>query len=68
MHSLLMSENDFYSEIKCNRMTSFMEFMLGAIWNKMKVIEMIKRIVHQTKKIMEDSRASIGFPAKSRDS
>ena len=31
MHSLLMSENDFYSEIKCNRMTSFMEFMLGLL-------------------------------------
>ena len=27
MHFLLISENEFFHEIKCNGMTSFMEFM-----------------------------------------
>ena len=27
MHFVLMPENEFFNEIKCNRITSFMEFM-----------------------------------------
>ena len=28
MHFLLISENDFFYEIKCNGITSFMDFMI----------------------------------------
>ena len=34
MHSLLISENEFLHEIKCNGMTSFMEFMISfTLWH-----------------------------------
>ena len=29
MHFLLITENEFIHEMKCNRMTSFMEFMIS---------------------------------------
>ena len=33
MHFLLISENEFFHEIKCNGITNFMEFMISLLEN-----------------------------------
>ena len=39
MHFLLISENEFFHEIKCNRMTSFMKFMFAVMNNALSSIK-----------------------------
>ena len=38
MHFLLKSENEFFHEMKCNRMTSFMEFIITVEYADQKLV------------------------------
>ena len=66
-HFLLISENEFYHEIKCNGITSFMEFMIEAflICRCTFVYSIEKRQTHQKKWLPRPCQSSIMHSAMS---
>ena len=71
MHFLLISENAFCYEMKCNRMTSFMEFVIGECPQvRLPKCDLGPPLLHSSRPILADLSGQItagGFGAGGGD-